>query len=42
MTTITIPAETEELIEDVIRRLEEFGDIGAEIIEDLRELLELF
>ena len=39
---ITIPDEAQELIEDVISQLEQFGDDFSQIVDDLRGLLDLF
>ena len=39
---ITLPPDTEAQIEDVIQRLEEFGETFAELIEELQGILDAF
>jgi hypothetical protein len=38
----TLPPEAEQAIEDVIDQLEQFGDVFADVIEDLEGLLAAF
>ena len=41
-TSVTIPNETEDLIEDAISRVEQFGEEFAQLVDELRALLDLF
>ena len=40
--SVTLPSSAQQAIQDVIDQLEEFGDVFADVIEDLQALLDSF